>query len=216
VSFTPPPCPFPIRRPLGKVSPAPSTPRGAKFLSAVAPDSVSLYGVEPPAQKSRDENSPFFAMVYLIGVHHLVQHDAPSVKIVREKRATFKAHVLEVIKKLDISVFAEEFNEEAKKNQGVSRTTLEQFGKAERIEYRSCDPTSIERKEKQIERSDWDKREKVWLSRINDCKNRNVLFVCGDDHFESFSKKLTAEGFAVEHAPKCWRISYDELFFSEP
>ena len=90
-------------------------------------------------------------MVYLIGVNHLVQHDAPSVKIVREKRATFKAHVLEVIKKLDISVFAEEFNEEAKKNQGVSRTTLEQFGKTEGIEYRFSDPTSIERKEKQIE-----------------------------------------------------------------
>jgi hypothetical protein len=155
-------------------------------------------------------------MVYLIGVHHLIQHDAASVKIVREKRATFKAHVLEVIEKLDISLLAEEFSEEAKKNLGVNRTTLEQFGKAKAINYRSCDPTSIKRKEKGIESSDWDKREEVWLSRISDCKNKNALFVCADDHFDSFSRKLTAAGLAVQHAPRRWRISYDELFFSEP
>jgi hypothetical protein len=162
------------------------------------------------------KTSRVFEMLYLIGVHHLIQHDARSVKIVREKRATFKAHVLEIINKLDISILAEEFNEEAKKNQGVGRTTLEQFGKAKAIEYRSCDPTSIERKERQIESSDWDTREEIWLSRINDCQNKNVLFVCGDDHFQSFSKKLTAAGFAVEHAPRRWRITYDELFFSDP
>jgi hypothetical protein len=155
-------------------------------------------------------------MVYLIGVNHLVQHDAPRAKIVREKRVTFKGHVLEVIDKLDISILAEEFNEEAKQNCGVSETTLEQFGKAKGIEYRACDPTSIEREEKGIENADWDKREEIWLSRINDCKNSNVLFVCGDDHFESFRKKLIAAGFDVEDAPKCWRINRDEVFLSDP
>src|SRR5438093_12916916 len=156
-------------------------------------------------------------MVYLIGVNHLVQHDAPrSEEIVGGKRATFKAHVLEVIEKLDISILAEEFREEAKKKCRVSETTLEQFGKAKGIEHRFCDPTSIEREEKGIEKPDCDKREEIWLSRINDCKKRNVLFVCGDDHFESFRKKLIAAGFDVEHAPKCWRISNDELFFSDP
>jgi hypothetical protein len=155
-------------------------------------------------------------MVYLIGVNHLVQHDAPRERIVREKRATFKRHVLEVIEKLDISILVEEVSEEAKKNWGVSETTLEQFGKAKRIEYRPCDPSSIERKEKGIENADWDKREEILLSRINDCKNRNVLFVCGDHHFESFRKKLIAAGFDVEQAPKCWHINHDELFFSDP
>jgi hypothetical protein len=156
-------------------------------------------------------------MVYLIGVNHSVQHDAPGAKtIVRDKRATFKAHVLEVIEKLDVSILAEEFSEEAKKKCGVSETTLEQFAKAKGTEHRFCDPISIEREETGIEKGDGNKREEIWLSRINDCKERNMLFVCGDDHFESFSKKLIAAGFDVEHAPKYWHISNDELFFSDP
>jgi hypothetical protein len=156
-------------------------------------------------------------MVYLIGVRHLVQHDAPRAeKIVREKRATFRRHVLEVIEELNITILAEEFSDEAKKICHVSETTLEQFGKAKGIEHRFCDPTSIEREEKGIKKADWDKREEIWLSRIKDCKNRNVLFVCGDEHVEAFGQKLIATGFDVEHAPKCWRITDDELFFSDP
>ena len=155
-------------------------------------------------------------MVYLIGVNHIVQHDAPHVKIAREKRATFKAHVLEAIEKFGISILAEEFSDEAKKKVGVSETTLEQFGKTKAIEYRPCDPTSIEKKEKGIGESDWDKREEFWLSRIQDCKNRNVLFVCGDCHVEPFAKKLIAEGFDVEQSPRCWRISEKEFVLSDP
>jgi hypothetical protein len=156
-------------------------------------------------------------MVYLIGANHIVQHDAPHEnKIVGEKRATFRDHLSEVIEKYNITILAEEFSDEAKKKWRVSETTLEQFGKAKGIEYRSCDPTSIEREEKGIKKSDWDKREEVWLSLINDCRNRNLLVVCGDCHFESFTRKLIAAGFDVEHAPKCWHISNDELFFSDP
>ena len=160
-------------------------------------------------------------MLYLIGVNHVVQFGEPSratnSRIVREKRASFRAHVSEAIEKFGISILAEEFSEEAKNKNGVSETTLEQFGKAKGIEYRSCDPTSIERKEKGIEigNADWDKREEIWLSRINDCKNRNVLFVCGDD-VEAFGQKLIAAGFDVVLAPKCWCISDYEFVVSDP
>ena len=119
------------------------------------------------------------------------------MKIVRAKRTTFKAHVLEVIDNFNISILAEEFSEEAKTKWGVSETTLEQFGKAKGIEHRFCDPTPFEREENGIEQSDSDEREQFWLSRIQDCKNKNVLFVCGDDHFESFGKKLIAAGFML-------------------
>jgi hypothetical protein len=60
------------------------------------------------------------SMVYLIGVNHVVQFGAPSrapnSKIVREKRESFKAHVLEIIEKLNITILAEEFSQEAKKS----------------------------------------------------------------------------------------------------
>jgi hypothetical protein len=158
-------------------------------------------------------------MLYLIGVNHIQQHESTRhnlSKLVRDKRAVFNAHVLEVIEKLDIAILAEEFNEEAKKRWGVSETTLEQIGKAKGIEYRPCDPDSIEKQRLGIEvdpkketQSDRDKRERVWLSRIQDCKDKNVLFVCGDDHFKPFVEKLIAEGFDVKPGPR-WKFSQDE------
>jgi hypothetical protein len=61
-------------------------------------------------------NSP---LLYLIGVNHVVRFGDPSratnSRIVREKRASFKAHVLEAIEKFGISVLGEEFSDEAKK-----------------------------------------------------------------------------------------------------
>jgi hypothetical protein len=143
-------------------------------------------------------------MVDLIGVNHVVQFDMPSrpinSKIVREKRASFKAHVLEIIEKLNITILAEEFSDEAKKIWDVSETTLERFAKTKRIEHRFCTPG----------------REEIWLSEIEDCKKKNMLFVCGSDHLESFCKKLTAVGFDVELAPRSWSISEAEFFFSDP
>jgi hypothetical protein len=156
-------------------------------------------------------------MVYLIGVNHLAQFDAPSVKIVREERLAFKAHLLEIIQKYNISLLAEEFSEEAKMKWRVSESILEKLGKTEGIEHRFCDPTSIEKNENGIENDDNDKREQFWLSRIKDCKDRNVLFVCGSKHVESFRKKLITAGFVVEHESKCWCNFTDrELLFSDP
>jgi hypothetical protein len=136
-------------------------------------------------------------MVYLIGVNHDVQFDAGPhrAKIVRDKRASFKAHVLEIIETLGISIVAEEFSDEGKRKWRVSETTLEHIAKAKGIEHRFCEPG----------------REEVWLSQIEDCKNRNMLFVCGDDHFESFAENLIAAGFDVKYGPR-WRISNKEIW----
>jgi hypothetical protein len=150
-------------------------------------------------------------MIYLIGVRHDLQFEpAPTdvYKIVRDKRALFKAHVLEVIEKLGMTVLAEEFGDEAKTTWRVSESILEQFAKAKGIQHRFCDPDSIEKRALGIEvdpkketDSDRDKRERVWLCRIGDCKNKNVLFVCGDRHFEPFADKLIASGFDVQRGP---------------
>jgi hypothetical protein len=88
-------------------------------------------------------------MIYLIGVRHDLQFEpAPTdvYKIVRDKRALFKAHVLEVIEKLGITVLAEEFGDEAKTTWRVSESILEQFAKAKGIQHRFCDPDSVEKR----------------------------------------------------------------------
>ena len=88
------------------------------------------------------------------------------------------------------------------KRNGVTESTLEELAKANAIEHRFCDPTPVDREENAIEQSDSDKREQFWLSRIQNCKNRNVLFVCGDDHVEFFTKKVIAGGFEVVQGPE--------------
>ena len=175
-------------------------------------------------------------LVYLIGVNHAVQFKHPwSQMVVGEpegvgmKREAFKAHISEMIDKLDIEVLAEEFStrqayaaeEEAFRQKGAAEleetappplsweTVLEQLSKAKGIEHRFCDPDSTERKALGIEvdsrkatEADWRKREQVWLERIEDCKGRRVLFVCGDNHYESFAQLLESDGFNVRRGPR--------------
>jgi hypothetical protein len=152
-------------------------------------------------------------MVYLIGGRHDIQFDPGPhrAKIVRDKRASFKKHVSEVIEPLSISILAEEFSDEAKRIWKVSESTLEQLAKAKGIEHRFCDPTSAQKRENGIEESDSDKREQFWLSCIQDCKSRNVLFVCGGDHVETFGEKLMVAGFDVKYGPR-WEITDVEVW----
>ena len=106
---------------------------------------------------------------------------------------------MEVIKEFNITILAEEFNDEAKKIWGVSETTLEKFGKAKGIKHRFCEPG----------------REEVWLSQIEDCKEENMLFVCGDDHFESFGKTLLPRVSMLSMGRDGISVD-DEFFFSDP
>jgi len=161
---------------------------------------------------------------------------------VRTKCEAFKAHIAEMIDKLGIEILAEEFSEEVKRRPTARETAqiddehflaalaqcnydtvLEQFSKAKGIEHRFCDPECIEKQALGIEvdpkketELDRDKRERVWLSRIADCKQRRVLFVCGDDHYNAFAQKLAAAGFTVQRGPR-YQISKEEFHdFREP
>ena len=174
-------------------------------------------------------------LIYLIGVNHAVQFKPVESQMfpdwesesVQRKRETFKAHVAEMIDKLDIEILAEEFSkrqpeeqEEANRARVAAElgetappplnyeTVLEQFSKAKGIEHRFCDPDTKQREAlgfevdpKKETKSDWEKREHVWLSRIADCKHSRVLFVCGDNHYESFAQLLENNRFNVRRGP---------------
>ena len=159
---------------------------------------------------------------------------------VHEKREAFKAHVAEMIDKLHIEILAEEFSDEGKYKpqeretdqqtdqqfeQAIEaalaqcnwETVLEQLSKAKGIEHRFCDPDSKEKQALGIEvdprketDSDRDKREQFWLSKIADCKQRRVLFVCGDDHYDAFAQKVAVAGFTVHYGPR-YHISKEEF-----
>jgi hypothetical protein len=177
-------------------------------------------------------------LLYLIGVNHAVQFKSAVAQLfgesesVRKKREAFKAHIAEMIDKLDIEILVEEFSQEGKRKpegrqtaldeqsmrakfetdltQCNYETVLEQFSEAKGIEHRFCDPDSNERKALGIEESDLAKREQVWLSRIADCKHRRVLFVCGDNHYDAFAQLLESNGFNVLRGAH-YDISDDEF-----
>jgi hypothetical protein len=172
-------------------------------------------------------------LLYLIGGNHAVQFKSVLTQMFGEservwkKREAFKAHVAEMIDKLDIEILAEEFSEEAKRQSDVREkfgesalqqfswdTVLEQFHKTKGIEHRFCDPDSEEREALGIEEPDSERgraqREQVWLSRIADCQHRRVLFVCGDTHYDSFAQLLATNGFNVRRGPH-YDISDEEF-----
>jgi hypothetical protein len=184
-------------------------------------------------------------LLYLVGVNHAMQFKSAWSQLVDEsesvqkKREAFKAHVAEMIDKLDIEILAEEFSQEAKQQPDAPaeeafrkkiaaelgtapeplnyETVLEQLREAKGIEHRFCDPDSIEKQALGIEvdskketESDRRKREQVWLSRIADCKLRRVLFVCGDNHYHAFAQLLATNGFNVQRGPR-YDISNEEF-----
>src|SRR5215831_9102249 len=67
-------------------------------------------------------------LLYLIGVNHAVQFKSARAQMlgelqsVQKTREAFKAHVAEIIDKLDIEILAEEFSHDAKKTWGVPTT----------------------------------------------------------------------------------------------
>ncbi len=163
---------------------------------------------------------------------------------VRTKREAFKAHVAEMIDKLAFEILAEEWSGEAKHKPAESETdldeqsalamfeaalaqcnyetVLEQWSKAKGIDHRFCDPDSTEKQALGIEvdprketDSDRDKRERFWLSKIADCKQKRVLFVCGDDHFAAFAQLLESNGFNVRRGAH-YPVSNEEFFAHMP
>ena len=155
---------------------------------------------------------------------------------VSQKREAFKMHVAEMIDKLGIEILAEEFNDEGKglpdqRGEEAAReevaavlgtapgrlsrkTVLEQLRKAKGIKHRFCDPDSEQRKAFGIDDPHSGRgraqRERVWLSRIADCKDRRVLFVCGDNHYDAFAQLLASNGFNVRHGPH-YDVSAEEF-----
>lgn len=55
-----------------------------------------------------------------------------------------------------------------------------------------------------IEKKHWPKREKFWYEKILDIKDKNVLFICGASHVESFYNLLSEKGKQVNIIEPYW------------
>jgi hypothetical protein len=140
-------------------------------------------------------------MFYLVGVDHPIQHTEHMTQKKRKSVREFRGHIREKVTSLGIGTIAEEFSESLLQRMAVQSTVLPlatELG----VSHRYCDPDREERKKLGID--DFPKREKVWLERIADLKDSNVLFICGNKHVQSFSALLRSSGFKCEVISDSW------------
>jgi hypothetical protein len=146
-------------------------------------------------------------MIYLIGVDHQVQHDGPTLISEREKAiAEFSIFLKSKAKALNITMLAEELNEDSLKGSRASESTVREIAKQLGLKHLFCDPTRAQRKELGINK-DIDLRENYWLSGLEDYRTeKNILFVCGAGHLETFGQKLIKAGYQVDILPEKFGI----------
>ena len=168
-------------------------------------------------------------MIYIIGIHHEIQYwdgsDSPFLISLRNWGSM-----------LDLSVIAEELNEEAIAKQETFRkqslaSVAQKAASILNLEHRFCDPNTSQRAdlkiltisevrknlglrvgqdeglvEKEEMQRYWPLREKFWLDRIKDKSEEGILFICGVSHVERFLSLLEANGMKSVVLHKDWVV----------
>jgi hypothetical protein len=170
-------------------------------------------------------------MLYIIGLNHCAQARKPGIAPTEAQQA-FADCLRRTTAKVRPSLIAEEDSEEALAERGkisIAKEIAEETGvehrfcdptREERKAIGCVDGQTLERemllhddpnlsfeetrvKARAIEISrNSPIRERFWLGRLGECCNDDVVFVCGDDHTDSFGKLLKSKGVpcrVVEH-----------------
>lgn len=148
-------------------------------------------------------------MIYLIGVDHIVQHinkeaSAEKARLVDE----FTHHLKESAKSLRVVLLAEEFSTEALAKSSATSSTAQKVSRELKIQHRFCDPNLQERHRLCIGKDNFHQRELYWLDCIRDKRNEDIIFICGNDHLESFTSILRQEGFQSKVHSKEWGLGF--------
>ncbi|MEK7749557.1 MAG: hypothetical protein AAB277_01105 [Planctomycetota bacterium] len=148
-------------------------------------------------------------MIYLIGVDPVVQHinkeaSAEKAKLVAE----FTHHLKEAAKSLRVVLLAEEFSTEALAKSSTTSSTAQKVSRELKIQHRFCDPNLQERHSLCIGKDNFHRRELYWLDCIRDKRNEDIIFICGNDHLESFTSLLRRKGFQSRVHSKDWGLGF--------
>lgn len=120
----------------------------------------------------------------------------------------FEDHLVGLANSMNADLVAEEFSEEsAQRNKAIGWTVLDAARRAS-CKHLFCDPNLAERA---ISGSSADQREDEWLRRILTVDPNRLLMVCGDDHVDSFGKRLrSAAGYTVTVDSQNWGSNWKE------
>lgn len=141
-------------------------------------------------------------MIYLIGVDHVIQHDGclwpAKVAAIKE----FSQYLETMIAEKKISIIAEEFSHDALSMSCATISTAHAVANLVGAVHKFCDPDKREREDHNITTKD--QREEFWLQGLVGLFNKNILFLCGDCHLETFQEKLHGHGVPAEILSRGW------------
>lgn len=165
--------------------------------------------------------------IHLIGIDHVVQH--LKTNPVTKK---FKSYLTDQVSNLKITLLAEEWNEDYCHRNEVKKSTVKEVADEIGLEHRYCEmrnadreardlysDTEVKARFKREGNTDKDelsktiedihrKREQHWYSQIKDVvRSRDIIFVCGGQHLESFESLLKQNGINV----RIFRTKFDRL-----
>lgn len=171
-------------------------------------------------------------MIYLLGVDHKIQHDGP-LGPQPEHTEMFVDAVSNIIEDLSIEVIVEEFNEDAKRLNEVTKGVVEKIAAVKNIRLIYCEPSKEERErngiltEPQIfkklgfdiladlttEQRDavdekilkqFEIREALWYDTAKDVMGSTVLCIIGARHVPTFGKLLREKGHEYAVISENW------------
>ena len=161
--------------------------------------------------------------IYLLPVKHEFQWDNGLLKT-----NELNILITKIIDKTSIDLIGEEFSNEALRGlpNNTEATIAQIIAKKLNVKHEFCDPdtdmririryptkeqmikkfglksslegTSEYKKRKEYEKTFWPVREKYWLDKIQNTNARNIIFLCGSSHFQSFKSLLTENKYIVK------------------
>jgi hypothetical protein len=167
-------------------------------------------------------------MIYILGVNeHRYQAINPNNN---PYECEFHDYVLKHVRAKGINHLAEEMNDEfLRRENGAQESICRKMASDLRITHSMCEPNTLERKQigyvekpweefvseegcnKKINaahvafhKKQWDLREEFWFQKLEPHLNANVLFVCGAQHSNRFSKLLKSKGIKNRLICKRW------------
>nr|VFJ43350.1 MAG: hypothetical protein BECKDK2373C_GA0170839_100528 [Candidatus Kentron sp. DK]VFJ56476.1 MAG: hypothetical protein BECKDK2373B_GA0170837_105815 [Candidatus Kentron sp. DK] len=140
-------------------------------------------------------------MIYVIGVHHGIQHNGgdlrylPGLAALREQ---FRYYLMSTVREFGISVLAEELNEDVLALFDASESLAQSVAGALGIPHVFCEPDSRTRSSlgfaERLQRKHHFVRERLWYDKIVDYRSGSILFICGANHVSTFPALARSKG----------------------
>jgi hypothetical protein len=151
----------------------------------------------------RQRISPEGAILFcIVGVDHRIQWDQSPGKEWQEELEKFIAHIQRQCEENDLELVAEEFSKCALRENKAVDSTAQLAAKWMDLPHLFCDPDHDERRILGIQNKE--DREKEWLRRLLSYEKQRILFICGDDHVDSFKARLVKLGHQAKVLSRNW------------